>query len=68
MTELKIPIANEQELDAYRKAIMIVLSKIEVQKCDRVLIENLKSLFKLLAHLNNDRWVSAPPKSCTFCR
>ena len=66
MVELKIPINNEQELDAYRKAVMTVLSKIEISDCDRVFIENLKSVYKLLGHLNNDRWVTAPPPCCVW--
>ncbi|MDN5215566.1 hypothetical protein QQ020_26045 [Fulvivirgaceae bacterium BMA12] len=62
MFQLKIPIANEQELEAYRKAFMSLLSQIEVEKCDRSLIENLKSVYKFLGHLNNDSLVSSHPE------
>ena len=62
MIQLTIPIAGEQELEAYKKAILGVLSKIAILNCDEVLLENVKSVYKLLGHLNDDSRISGLPK------
>ena len=49
-----IPISGEDELARYRRGIMGVLRKIEVNNCDEALKENLKSVFELLSHLVPD--------------
>ena len=45
---LKIP---TDELKAYRKGILAVLSKVELDHCNESLKEDLKSVYKLLDQL-----------------
>jgi hypothetical protein len=44
-----IPISSEDELTNYRKGIMALLRKVEIDDCDSELIENLKSVYDLLS-------------------
>ncbi len=48
---IKIPVAGIQELYAYQKSILALLGEIEIDKCSQSLIENLKSVYRLLGHL-----------------
>jgi hypothetical protein len=53
--EFGIPIQSMDEMLQYRQAIMALLHKVEVGDCDPVLKENLKTVYKLLSHLNPDK-------------
>lgn len=44
-----IPISSEDELTNYRRGIMALLRKVEIDDCDSELIENLKSVYDLLS-------------------
>ncbi len=39
------------ELESYQKGILRLLSKVELDRCDETLKEDLKSIFRLLNHL-----------------
>ena len=51
---IKIPISGVEELYAYQKSILAVLSHIEIDNCSRAFLENLKAVYRLLNHLAPD--------------
>ncbi|MDN5215114.1 hypothetical protein QQ020_23740 [Fulvivirgaceae bacterium BMA12] len=46
-----IPLSGIQELYDYKNAILRLLKKIEIDDCSPELINNLKSVYKLLIHM-----------------
>ena len=46
-----IPLSGIQELYDYKNAILRLLKGIEIDDCNPELINNLKSVYKLLLHL-----------------
>jgi len=48
-----IPISGSKELRQYQQAVINLLSRIEVNDCNSELREDIKSLYKLLAHLRS---------------
>lgn len=50
-----IEVASMDEIVRYQRGILGILAKIEVDNCDPVLIENIKSVYDLLSHLNTDK-------------
>ena len=52
--KIKIPISGIQELRDYKNAILRVLNKIEIDDCSPQMVYNLKSVYKLLEHLESD--------------
>ena len=46
-----IPLSGIQELYDYKNAILRLLKRIEIDDCNPELINNLKSVYRLLLHL-----------------
>lgn len=49
--KITIPLSGFQELYDYKNAILRLLKKIEIDDCNPELVNNLKSVYKLLMHL-----------------
>ena len=63
---IKIPIFETQELRDYKNGILRVLNKIEIDDCSPDLVHNLKSVYKLLEHLELvERFLSQNKDLCT---
>ena len=64
--KIKIPISGTQELRDYKNGILRVLNKIEIDDCSPELVYNLKSVYKLLEHLElHERFLSQQKDLCT---
>ena len=57
----KFEMTSEDELKNYRDGILAILNKVELNECDEFLMKNLKSVYQLLNHLNQDQFLN--PKS-----
>lgn len=48
---ISIPIANLEEVAGYRRSILHLLSKIEIESSDSATRDCVKDLYKLLTHM-----------------
>ena len=55
---ITIPANDVQEIQKYRKGILKILNKVEVDKSDSALINDLKSVYELLNHLAIDESIA----------
>lgn len=49
--KITIPANDVQEIHRYRKGILKILNKVEIDQSDSALINDLKSVYELLNHL-----------------
>ena len=64
--KIKIPISRTQELSDYKNGILRVLNKVEIDDCSPEMVYNLKSVYKLLEHLELvERFLSQNKNLCT---
>jgi hypothetical protein len=66
---IEIPGANLQDLDRFRKSLLTILAKVNIENCDADFKESLKSVYELLSHLKIDGYplsdrVSYEHKNC----
>jgi hypothetical protein len=48
---ISIPIANLEEVDCYKRSILHLLSKIEIESSDSAMRESVKNVYKLLMRM-----------------
>jgi hypothetical protein len=58
--KISIPISGLDELQQYRKSIIKLLSKIEINDCNEDIKEDVKVMYKLLSHLAVEKMSSDP--------
>ncbi|TPN87930.1 hypothetical protein [Aquimarina algicola] len=58
--QVLIKFSDIQEVQAFKNSIMGVLSKVEIDRCDKVLINDLKSVYKLLDQLSTHQTIAVP--------
>lgn len=51
--QICIPISSREEATRYRKSILHLLSKIEVDTCDEAMRDSVLNAYKLLFHFTN---------------
>ncbi|MEO7989265.1 MAG: hypothetical protein ABI663_06970 [Chryseolinea sp.] len=51
---IEIPDASIQDLHRFRKSLLTVLAKVNIENCDAEFKESLKSVYELLSHLKMD--------------
>lgn len=48
---ISIPVANLEEVDCYKRSILHLLSKIEIESSDSAMRESVKNMYKLLTRM-----------------